>query len=160
MPEADVMRTWEMAGKLLTCSVGPLKKSGHARSLGVGAWMGWAGAMRVFATNKLAERVREAKQADKFIPESGARRRRRHKKTIPNSVVIRRLPVKRLDLIKIHAKPVGLCTWYSVVVFAKRRLSHCVGPSRGALHPGISGKTVIGIDLPARHCGKRGLVVD
>ena len=70
-----------------------------------------------------------------FMPKSGARRRRKHKKTSPNNVVIRRLPVKRLDLIKIRAQPVGLCTWYSVVVFAKRRLSHCVGPSRGAMHP-------------------------
>ena len=95
-----------------------------------------------------------------FMPKSGARRRRKHKKTSPSNVVIRRLPVKRLDLIKIRAQPVGLCTWYSVVVFAKRRLSHCVGPSRGAMHPGISGKTVISIDLLTRHCGKRGLVVD
>ena len=40
MPEADVMRTWGIAGELLTCSAGLLKKSGQAKSLGVGAWMG------------------------------------------------------------------------------------------------------------------------
>ena len=94
------------------------------------------------------------------MPESGAIRRRKHKKTSSTSVVIRRLPVIRLDLIKIRAQPVRLCTWYSVVVFAKRRLSNCARLWRGGLHPGFSGKTVIGIDLLARHCGKRELVVD
>ena len=95
-----------------------------------------------------------------FMPESGAQRSRRHKKTSPTRVVIRRLPVIRIDLIKIRTQPVGLCTLYSVVVFAKRRLSHCGCLSRGAWHPGFAGKTVIGIDLLAWHFGKRGLVVD
>ena len=92
--------------------------------------------------------------------DSGAQRRRRHKKTSPTRVVTKRLPVIRIDLIKIRTQPVGLCTLYSVVVFAKRRLSHCDYLLRGAWHPGYAGKTVIGIDLPARHCGMQRLVVD
>ena len=94
------------------------------------------------------------------VHDSGAQRRRRHKKTSPTSVVTKRLPVIRIDLIKIRTQPLRLCTLYSVVVFAKRRLSHCDYLSRGAWHPGFAGKTVIGIDLLAWHFGKRGLVVD
>jgi hypothetical protein len=40
---------------------------------------------------------------------SGAMRRRRHEKTSPTRTVIRRLTIKRLDLIRIRAQPVELC---------------------------------------------------
>ncbi len=94
------------------------------------------------------------------MPQSRARRRRRHISIRLTSVVVKRLPVLGLGLswirlqLGVHAlrRDVGCRHWYSVLVFAKRRLV-CMALRAASEVPGtrrLRANTGIGIDLPAR----------
>ena len=71
------MRTWGIAGELLT-QAGRPKKFGQPSGLGVGAWMERAGVKQLMATKIVAGDARPTRAAGRFMPENGTDRRRRH----------------------------------------------------------------------------------
>ena len=84
------------------------------------------------------------------MPESGAKKRRRHV-LISTSSVVKRLPISRPGFTWIRVQPVELDTSYSVVVFAKRQLVCTSISCRGV--PGtvrLRAFAASGVDLPAR----------
>ena len=75
--------------------------------LSVGAWMERAGIKQLHATKIVAASARCSKAAGRFMPENGAKRRRRHMYIRQNSVVITGLTVKGLVLTGSAMQPIA-----------------------------------------------------
>jgi hypothetical protein len=75
--EEDAMRTWGIAGELSSVSA-RLKSISQQSGLSVGAWMERAGVKQLRATKIVAASARSTGAAGRFMPENGAKRRRRH----------------------------------------------------------------------------------